>query len=104
MPITKTSPLTACNVQAYRQHTVHCAGHWTAYNTNRSNKGEERSRLSQLSVLFMYIGDWLTTCFGPKGPSSSNECIKTSKKSYWVMGGLYIDDTDLYNQSVYTEV
>lgn len=52
VPITKTSPLTVCNLQAERQHTVHCAGHWTAYNTNRSSKGEERSRLSQLTVMY----------------------------------------------------
>jgi hypothetical protein len=36
----------------------------------------------------MYVGDLLTTCFGPKGPFSS---IIVTKKSYWVVSGLYIN-------------
>jgi hypothetical protein len=34
------------------------------------------------------VGDLLTTCFGPKGPSSG---IKVTKKSYWVVSGLYVN-------------
>lgn len=51
----KASPLIMCSVRSVcndRQHTVHCAGQWTAYSTNRSNKGEDRSGLSQLRVVY----------------------------------------------------
>jgi len=38
----------------------------------------------------MYMGDLFTSCFGPKGPSSGNTFIKTTYKSYWIMGGVYM--------------
>ena len=38
----------------------------------------------------MRMSDWFTTCFCPKRPSSDDTYIKITKKSYWVMSGLYI--------------
>jgi hypothetical protein len=40
----------------------------------------------------MYMRDFCTTCFGPKGPSSGNTYNKITKKSYWDMIGLYINE------------
>ena len=40
----------------------------------------------------MYMGDLFITCFSPKRPSSGNTYIKITKKSYWVMSGLYINE------------
>lgn len=57
-----------------------------------ATKVKKSSVTTKCYVLCMYMGDVLATCFGPKGPSSGNERIKISKKSYWVMGRLYIDD------------
>jgi len=31
------------------------------------------------------MGDYFTTCYGPKGPSSGNTYIKIATKSYWDM-------------------
>jgi hypothetical protein len=84
-----------CSVRSVfngRQHTVHCEGHWTAYSTNRSNKGGVRSAVTTKgSLLCMYMEYWLATFFITKGSSSGNECMKTTKKSYWLVGGLCID-------------
>ena len=37
------------------------------------------------------MGDLFTICFGPKGTPSDNTRIKITKKSHWVMSGLYIN-------------
>lgn len=42
----------------------------------------------EMKLFVMYVGDLLTTCFGPKGPSSG---IKVTKKNYRVVSGLYIN-------------
>jgi len=63
--------------------------------TNPINMGnftvEERCRLSHLRVVFMYMGDLFKTCFGRKGPSAVNTYIKITKKSCWVVSGLYLN-------------
>jgi len=41
--------------------------------------------------LVMYMGDLFTTCFSPR-EQSSDTCIKITKKSYWVMSGLCINE------------
>jgi hypothetical protein len=39
----------------------------------------------------MYMGDLFTTRFGPKGQSAVNTYIKITKRSCWVMSGLYLN-------------
>jgi hypothetical protein len=39
----------------------------------------------------VYEGDLFITCFSPKGPSSNNTHIEITKKSYWVISGLYMN-------------
>jgi len=40
----------------------------------------------------MYMGDLFTTCFGRRGPFSSNTCIKIANECYWDASGLYINE------------
>jgi hypothetical protein len=39
----------------------------------------------------MYVGNFFTTFFGPKGLSSGNTYIKITKNGYWVLNGLCIN-------------
>jgi hypothetical protein len=50
--------------------------------------------------LIMYTGDLSTTCFDPKEPSSDT-CIKITKKSYWVMIGLCINEISFSYSNTY---
>jgi hypothetical protein len=46
----------------------------------------------------MYMGALLATCFGPKGPFSSNTYIEIAVKIYWVMSVLYKSEISFVNR------